>query len=178
MLKPTKGKIFFGKFDHTEIDFEMLRKKVGFVSQESTIFNGTIRDNLLFKVDDKSDPAELETRLLSLLSSLNFGDFIESLDYGLNTRVGDNGAKLSGGQRQKILLARELMCQPSMLILDEPASALDSEAQKAVIDVLRGYQSEMTIIINTHQSNILEIADTVYRVEDCTVHSADSTVTA
>jgi len=178
VLKPTKGKIFFGKFDHTEVDFEMLRKKVGFVSQESTIFNGTIKDNLLFKVDDKSDPVELDTRLSSLLSRLNFSDFIESLDCGLNTRVGDNGAKLSGGQRQKILLARELMCQPSLLILDEPTSALDSEAQKAVIDVLRSYQSEMTIIINTHQTNILEIADTVYRVEDFDVHLTDHTVTA
>ena len=166
LLQPTKGKIFFGKFAHTEVDFKTLRKKIGFVSQESTIFNGTIRDNLLFKVDDKSDLAELDTRLFSLLSRLNFGDFIRSLDYGLSTRVGDNGAKLSGGQRQKILLARELMAEPLMLILDEPISALDIEAQEAVIDALRGYQGEMTLIIITHQTNILDIADTVYRVEN------------
>lgn len=178
LLKPTKGKIFYGDFDHTEIDFERLREKVGFVSQESTIFNGTIRDNLLFKVYDKSDPAKLETRLLSLLSRLNFGDFIKGLDYGLSTRVGNNGAKLSGGQRQKILLARELMDQPSLLILDEPISALDAEAQKAVIDALRGYRGEMTIIIITHQSNILEIADTVYRLENGDVHSDENTIRA
>ena len=92
--------------------------------------------------------------------------------------MGNNGAKLSGGQRQKILLARELMDQPSLLILDEPISALDAEAQKAVIDALRGYRGEMTIIIITHQSNILEIADTVYRLENGDVHSDENTIRA
>lgn len=124
------------------------------------LFSGTIRENLLW-----AEPAAGEARLSEVLSLASAG-FVASLPDGLDTRVGEGGRQLSGGERQRIVLARALLRDPQLLILDEAASALDRENESAIAAAVLGLKERMTILIISHMGVLAEVADRTIRIED------------
>jgi len=133
------------------------------VSQSNLLWNSTIIDNITgFAPQHTIDPLFLS----AILDAVCLSGFIDALPFGLNTSVGEHGARLSGGQRQRILIARALYSQPSLLILDEPTSALDSELESAVISSIRDWSPSMSILLITHKSAPVDLADRVYRLQN------------
>jgi ATP-binding cassette, subfamily B, bacterial len=135
-LKPTKGSIHLDGFDLQDLDLRTVRKHISVVPQESILFDGTIKENIAYGISDVSDQ-----ELNRALSDANALGFVTQLPDGINTLVGDRGAKLSGGQKQRLAIARALIRNPKILILDEATSALDSESehliQKAISEILK-----------------------------------------
>ncbi len=121
----------FDGVDVKRLDLGYLRKNVGVVSQETYLFNGTIRDNLLY-----AKPNASEEEMIEACRKANILDFIESQEKGLDTMVGNRGLKLSGGEKQRISIARVLLKDPALLIFDEATSALDNKTQRQVSEAL------------------------------------------
>jgi subfamily B ATP-binding cassette protein HlyB/CyaB len=144
--QPQKGTIFLGSKDISNMDIESLRRCISYVPQESYLFAGSIRDNITIGRQGISDED-----IISALTVCSAKTLLESLPYGLETNVGDRGAALSGGQRQKIAIARCLVRAPKILILDEPTSSLDQSSIDEMAMRLSELKSEMTIIVVTHQ---------------------------
>lgn len=135
-LKPGKGIIELDSFNLQDLDLRSVRKSISVVPQESILFDGTIKENIAYGLKDIDD-----AQVIKALKDANALGFVEQLPEGLNTLVGDRGAKLSGGQKQRLAIARALIRQPKILILDEATSALDSESesliQKAISEILK-----------------------------------------
>ena len=135
-LKPTKGSIELDGFNLQDLDLRSVRKSISVVPQESILFDGTIKENIAYGLKGIDD-----AQVIKALKDANALGFVEQLPEGLNTLVGDRGAKLSGGQKQRLAIARALIRQPKILILDEATSALDSESesliQKAISEILK-----------------------------------------
>ena len=122
-----EGSVTFDGNDVRDLKLSFLRSHVGVVSQETYLFNGTIRDNLLY-----AKPDATEAELLSACARANILEFIEKQEKGLDTLVGNRGLKLSGGEKQRISIARVLLKDPTVLIFDEATSALDSISEKKI----------------------------------------------
>ncbi len=135
------------------------RERVTYVQQEPVLFTGTIRENLLWAESSASD-----ARLLEVLR-LASAEFAASLPEGLETLIGDQGKQFSGGERQRIVLARALLREPSLLILDEASSALDAENEAAIARAVRKLRERMTVIIIGHRGVLTEVADRFVRLE-------------
>jgi len=135
-LKPGKGIVELDGFNLQDLDLRSVRKFISVVPQESILFDGTIKENIAYGLKDIDD-----AQVIKALKDANALGFVEQLPEGLNTLVGDRGAKLSGGQKQRLAIARALIRQPKILILDEATSALDSESesliQKAISEILK-----------------------------------------
>lgn len=160
LYQPNHGSIVVN--DHTtgEVDVSSLRQKVGYVPQESQVFAGTIRENLLFVKPHASD----EECLLALKQSQSIG-IIERSDKGLDTVIGENGIKLSGGEKQRLSIARALIRNPDILIFDEATSSLDSITEREIsetIDHIRDTHPELIMIIIAHRLSTIEKADRIY----------------
>ena len=135
------------------------RGAVAYVEQEAFLFHDTIRNNLLFARPGASE-AELEAALSAACANFVF-DFAD----GIDTVVGDRGARLSGGERQRIALARALLMQPALIILDEATSALDEENESAILAALAKLRDRMAIVVIGHRPAMIEIADSVVLLE-------------
>ncbi len=160
LLKPSSGKITIdGKTLGNETMYAW-RKSIGYVTQESFLFNDTIRNNLLWT---NQNATEAEIREALIQSSAD--EMIERFELGLETVVGDRGAKLSGGERQRLALARALVRKPTLLILDEATNALDPENEEIIIKALKKLKGLTTIILITHKAELIEIADQVVKIE-------------
>ena len=164
LLEPSKGEILIDGIKTSEIDKNSWRNQIGYVSQETTIFNCTIAENisLMFGYSQNKD---LLPQIKKVASKANIDSFIESLPMGYKTIVGEQGIKLSGGQKQRIFIARELYRQPKILILDEATSALDTISELAIqksIDSLRG---KITIIIIAHRISTIRNSDYLYVID-------------
>ena len=135
-LKPGKGIVELDGFNLQDLDLRSVRKSISVVPQESILFDGTIKENIAYGLKGIDD-----AQVINALKDANALGFVEQLPEGLNTLVGDRGAKLSGGQKQRLAIARALIRQPKILILDEATSALDSESesliQKAISEILK-----------------------------------------
>lgn len=131
------------------------RRSVAYVPQETVLFNDTIRSNLLWAVPEAGD--EDIRRALAAARA----EFVHSLPAGLDSIVGERGAWLSGGERQRIALARALLRQPRLLVLDEPTSSLDAENEGAVLDAIQSLRGAVTIVVISHREAALAIADQV-----------------
>ena len=131
------------------------------VSQDPFLFNVSILDNLKW-VKDNID----EDQLIECLKLANCDNFIDKLPDKIHTIVGERGMKLSGGQRQRISLARAIICKPELLILDEPTSSLDKESEELIFDSLKKISKFTTIILITHDSKIINLADKIYFIND------------
>lgn len=136
------------------------RDSVAYVQQEPVLFHATIRENLRWAMPDADDAA------LGDALALASAGFVHGLPDGLDTVVGDRGARLSGGERQRIALARALMRKPQLLILDEPTSALDAENEAAVADALAGLRGRLTILLIAHRSALADVADRTAFMQD------------
>ena len=150
------GTITFGGIDVKKLDLHFLRDHVGIVSQETYLFNGTIRDNLLYA---RSDATEQE--LIEACKKANIYDFISSQEKGLDTMVGNRGLKLSGGEKQRISLARVLLKDPALLIFDEATSALDSISEQKIQEAIEPLIQSRTSILIAHRLSTILAADEI-----------------
>ncbi len=162
LYRPLEGKIMYNNLDETEIHFDDLRKQIGFVTQDTNLFSGTIRENLMFV-----NPAATEETLNDVLVKASCTGLLARAENGLDTMIGEGGLKLSGGEKQRISIARALLRKPHLLIFDEATSALDSLTEEEITNTIRDISSEdeqITILIAHRLSTIMH-ADRIYVLE-------------
>ncbi len=156
-----KGSVSINGVDVREFDLAYLREKIGLVSQETYLFNGTILDNLKYA---KNDVTMEEIENACKMASIH--DLILSLPDGYNTEVGNRGLKLSGGEKQRLSLARVILKNPEILILDEATSALDSISENAIQDALEIMMKDRTSLVIAHRLSTILKADRILVVKD------------
>lgn len=154
LLRPEQGEIWIDDRELTEGLTPAWRRSIAYVLQESFLFHDTIRANLLVA---KPDASESEIREALTLSGAVA--FVDALPQGVGTVVGDRGARFSGGERQRLALARALLRQPSLLILDEPTSALDARNERIVLEGIEALKGRLTMILITHRPERVQGAD-------------------
>ena len=154
---PSKGNIEIDNINIKNLNLNNYRKKIGYVSQDSILFNTTILKNILW-TNSKAKKNDVE----KIISDSKAFNFIKKLPNGLNTRVGDRGLSLSGGQIQRIALLRALIKNPELIILDEATSALDDKNEKYIIDYLHKLKKTTTIILIAHRLSSLKNIDMLY----------------
>lgn len=163
LYQPTSGKLLLNDIDSREIDYDILRKRIGLVSQETQLFAGTIRDNLLFVKPNANDKECMEVlRLASATRLLQRGG------KGLDTKIGEGGVKLSGGERQRLAIARALLRSPDMIIFDEATSSLDSMTERSITDTIREIQKSKPSLIQilvAHRLSTINHADVIHVLE-------------
>jgi len=150
------GSVSIGGYDVRKIDLKYLRESIGVVTQDTYLFNGTIRENLLYAKDDASDE-ELERAC----KIANIHDYIAAQPEGYDTIVGNRGLKLSGGEKQRLSIARVILKDPKILILDEATSALDSISENAIQDALETLMKGRTSIVIAHRLSTILKADKI-----------------
>ncbi|MHA1372257.1 MAG: ATP-binding cassette domain-containing protein, partial [Promethearchaeota archaeon] len=137
------------------------RQKIGYVPQDSMLFNMSIRENLLWACEDASQEEIKEACRLA-----NAEEFIDKLKRGIDTIVGDRGVRLSGGQVQRIALARAVLRQPEILILDEATSSLDTRSERLIQEALERISGDITVIVVAHRLSTIVNADYIYVLEN------------
>ena len=158
------GSVTFDGIDVRKLDLKFLRDQVGVVSQETYLFNGTIRENLLYAKPDATEEAMVEA-----LKKANIWDFIEKQEKGIDTEVGNRGLKLSGGEKQRISIARIILKDPTIFIFDEATSALDSISEKKIQDAINPIIKSKTSILIAHRLSTILAADEILVVKDGTI---------
>lgn len=158
-LKPRKGNILWNGNAMDELDLEAIYDKVGFLMQDSSMFNLTIQENLLF---GKSDANEKEMR--EACEKANIMEFIESLPMRFKTVIGENGIRLSGGQKQRLMIARLFLQNPEVIVFDEATSALDYENESEILNLLLQNKGERTFLMVTHRETSLARCDRVIQL--------------
>ena len=156
-----EGRVTFDGTDVRKLDLEFLRAQVGVVSQETYLFNGTIRDNLLYARPDATD-ADME----EALRKANIWDFVQNQPEGLNAMVGNRGLKLSGGEKQRLSIARVLLKDPTVFIFDEATSALDSISEQKIQEAIDPIIRSHTSILIAHRLSTILAADEILVVKD------------
>jgi len=162
LYRPREGNILYNGMDETLIDFDDLRKQIGFVTQDTQLFAGTIKENLLFV-----NPAATEADLLEALEKASCMNLLARAEKGIDTVIGEGGLKLSGGEKQRLSIARALLRKPKLLIFDEATSALDSLTEEDITRTIREISSrgdQITILIAHRLSTIMH-ADRIYVLE-------------
>ncbi len=162
LLVPQKGKVLLDGKDIGQY-YEQWSNMVGYVPQTVYLLDDTIRNNIFFGIDEKE---RSEERVWNVVKEACLKEFVESLPDGLDTIVGERGARISGGQRQRIAIARALYYNPQILVLDEATSALDQETESAVMEAVDRLQGKMTLIIIAHRITTLKKCDEIYEVRD------------
>jgi ATP-binding cassette subfamily C protein len=154
IIQPTEGNIKVDDIVISNNFNEYWRGQIGYVAQETFLFNDTIRFNLLL-----ARPKATEQDIMGALKLASANEFISKLPQGLDTFIGDRGVKLSGGERQRLALARALLRKPSLLILDEATSNLDSENEKRILKAIDDLHGKITILIIAHRLSTIKNAD-------------------
>ena len=158
--KPTKGKILLDGIDLSTVRLDSYRTRLGVVLQESFLFDGTIRENVAFSRPDASDEEILRACRISRVD-----EFAESFAEKYDTVVGERGVKLSGGQRQRISIARAILAEPRILILDEATSSLDSESEQLIQQGLSYLMKGRTTFVIAHRLSTIRRADQILVME-------------
>ena len=161
LVDPTGGKVSLDGHDLRKFRLEDLRRYIGYVPQEPVLFSDTVRKNILFGREDIP-----ETVLEWAVEVSQLKNEITSFPKGLDTEIGTRGMSISGGQKQRLALARALVGKPKILILDDCTSALDSRTETALWDQLHKVMPDMTAILVTHRPDTLEQADMIYVMEE------------
>lgn len=169
ILKPTIGNIFIDGIDSTKIKQSSWRDQIGYVSQDTVVFDDTIANNISMWSDEPLRDKNLMNRIKDAASKAYISDFIESLEDGYFTQVGDRGIRLSGGQKQRLFIARELFRKPDILILDEATSALDSESEEFIKQSIDNLKGEITIIVIAHRLSTIKNVDKVYIIDEAKI---------
>ena len=162
LYTPVSGSIYFNETLSTKIRYNPLRRQIGFVTQDTHLYAGTIKDNLLFV-----KPAATDQELNEALEKAAASGLIAKASHGMDTILGEGGMKLSGGEKQRLSIARALLRQPQLLIFDEATSALDSLTEEEISNTIRtisASREQMTILIAHRLSTIMH-ADTIYVLE-------------
>ena len=150
------GEVLFDGVDVRKLDLAFLRRNIGIVSQETYLFNGTIRENLLY-----AKPDATEEELIEACKNANIYDFVSTQEAGLDTIVGNRGLKLSGGEKQRISIARILLKDPALMIFDEATSALDSISEQKIQDAIEPLIATRTSILIAHRLSTILAADEI-----------------
>ncbi|WP_300336316.1 ABC transporter ATP-binding protein [Accumulibacter sp.] len=153
---PTAGTVRIDGVDVRDYDLQALRRQIGFVLQDTALFHGTIRENIAYGRPGATDEEVVEAARLA-----NADEFISRMAHGYDTMVGERGMTLSGGQRQRIGIARAVIRNAPILILDEPTAALDTESEKLVIDALEKLMKGRTVLTIAHRLSTIRHADTI-----------------
>ena len=163
LYRPTSGSIMVNGTDSKDIDYDRLRGQIGLVSQETQLFAGTIRENLLFVKPDATDSECLEA-----IRHASAMPIIERGGKGLDTRIGESGIKISGGEKQRIAIARALLRNPDLIIFDEATSSLDSITEREITKTIREITSlrpNIIIVLVAHRLSTIAHADRIYILE-------------
>lgn len=158
MYDVTAGNIFVGPTLLNNLNLSMWRKSIGYVMQENSMINGTIRENILYGMAGEKIT---ENDLIYYAKQANCYSFIAKLENGFDTTVGERGIKLSGGQKQRISIARSLIKNPRLLLLDEITANLDSESEKKIQDAMTSLMENRTTIIIAHRLSTIKKADQI-----------------
>ncbi len=164
LFEPSNGKILLDGIDIKDISLQFLRTHIGIVLQETYLFPGTIYENITY--GNKGVPRE---RVEEILKMLKFEEVLNRLPNGIHTIVGEGGAKLSGGERHRISLARTLILDPKILLLDEATSSLDPSSRKEFQSLLSNVVRGRTTIFITHYREEIEMADKIFLVKNGTL---------
>jgi ATP-binding cassette subfamily B protein len=159
---PQRGRILYDGFPVSDVDLDRLRERIGFVTQDTQLFSGTIRENLLFVSPSASDEECLDVLQKSACESL-----LARADKGLDTVIGEGGVKVSGGEKQRLSIARALLRRPSLLVFDEATSSLDSLTEEEISETIRDISTRrdlITILIAHRLSTVLH-ADSIFVLE-------------
>jgi len=162
LYRPLDGKILYNGMDENSISFEDLRNQIGFVTQDTQLFAGTIKENLMFV-----NPTATDADLTDVLDKASCTGLLERAEKGLDTMIGEGGLKLSGGEKQRLSIARALLRKPKLLIFDEATSALDSLTEEEITDTIKdvsSQQNQITVLIAHRLSTIMH-ADRIYVLE-------------
>jgi ATP-binding cassette subfamily B protein len=162
LYRPQEGNIFYNNTNGNDIDFDILRNQIGFVTQDTQLFAGTIKENLLFVKPNASNDEIVEA-----LNKASCQNLLERAEKGIETMIGEGGLKLSGGEKQRLSIARALLRQPHLLIFDEATSALDSITEEEITNTIKKISSEkeqITVMIAHRLSTIMH-ADTIFVLE-------------
>ena len=159
--EPEKGTVSIDGIDIREIDLDLLRSIIAYVPQEPFIFSGTIKENIIF-----GNPSARMEDVIKVAKIAKIHDFIESLPQGYDTLVGERGITLSGGQRQRIAIARALLKNPKIVLLDDPVSNLDVETEQYLVRDLKELLKGRTAIIVSQRPSLAKLADRVVVLEN------------
>ncbi|MGH7963259.1 MAG: ABC transporter ATP-binding protein, partial [Candidatus Binatia bacterium] len=170
LVRPQSGDVWIDDLPLREIDLRVWRQAVGYVPQETFLLHESILVNVTLG-DPELTPADVE----SSLQAAGAWEFVNALPEGLETSVGERGARLSGGQRQRVAIARALVHKPQFLILDEATASLDPESEAAICATVQQLRGQMTILAISHQPALLEVADNVYRLANGTARRIEPT---
>ena len=162
LYRPQQGNIYYNGIDENGLDFEDLRNQIGFVTQDTQLFSGTIRENLMFV-----NPGATEEQVMEALQKASCQNLLDRAEKGVDSVIGEGGLKLSGGEKQRLSIARALLRNPKLLIFDEATSALDSLTEEEINKTIRTVSTDndqITIIIAHRLSTIMH-ADRIYVLE-------------
>ncbi len=159
---PREGNIYYNGNSGDKIDFDQLRKRIGFVTQDTQLFSGSIKENLLFVNPDASDEECLE-----VLNKAACQNLLARADKGLDTVIGEGGVKVSGGEKQRLSIARALLRRPDLLVFDEATSALDSITEEEINKTIRNISEskDMITVLIAHRLSTVLHADRIYVLE-------------
>jgi ATP-binding cassette subfamily B protein len=162
LYRPISGEIYYNGIPGSEILFDELREQIGFVTQDTQLFSGTIRENLLFVKPDATDE-----QCMDVLKKASCQSLLARATKGLNTVIGEGGVKVSGGEKQRLSIARALLRQPNLLVFDEATSSLDSITEEEITETVRELSSrkEHITILIAHRLSTIQHADEILVIQ-------------
>ncbi len=171
LYRPQSGKILYNGNNFDRIDIDSLRERIGFVTQDTQLFSGTIRENLLFV-----NPKATDEDCLDVLNKAACQSLLARADKGLDSVIGEGGVKVSGGEKQRLSIARALLRNPNLLVFDEATSALDSLTEEEISETIReiSARKDLITILIAHRLSTVMHADTIYVLEKGSVVESGS----
>ena len=162
LYAPQSGRILYNNYPATEVDLDRLRERIGFVTQDTQLFSGSIRENLLFV-----NPRATDADCMGVLQQAACDGLLARADQGLNTLIGEGGVKVSGGEKQRLSIARALLRHPDLLVFDEATSSLDSLTEEEISDTIRklSVRTELITILIAHRLSTVLHADRIFVLE-------------
>jgi ATP-binding cassette subfamily C protein len=171
LVQPQEGEVWIDNVPLSRVDLKYWRQQIGYVPQETLLLHDSVFVNVTL-----GDPALTPADVEAALRAAGAWDFVTALPEGMHTSVGERGSRLSGGQRQRIAIARALVHQPQLLILDEATASLDPANEAAICATVQQLRGDITILAISHQPALLSVADIVYHLEGGTVRQLDRPV--
>lgn len=162
LYHPQQGRVLYNNHSGEKVDLDELRSQIGFVTQDTQLFSGTIKENLLFV-----NPAATDAQIMDVLLKAACQSLLARADKGIDTMIGEGGVKVSGGEKQRLSIARALLRQPTLLVFDEATSALDSLTEEEISETIRDIsmnRNHITILIAHRLSTVMH-ADRIYVLE-------------
>lgn len=162
LYTPEQGKIYYNGLDSLTIDMEELRHQIGFVTQDTQLFSGTIKENLLFV-----NPQATDEEMMNVLNKSACQNILNRSSQGINTVIGEGGIKISGGEKQRLSIARALLRNPKLIVFDEATSALDSMTETEITDTIKNIAStkQHMMVLIAHRLSTIMHADTIFVLE-------------